>query len=243
MRIVRDDKMIARRRRIGQIASLVGLGILAAGMVVVFFGPRWGIPVEIAVWIPLATLLVGFVLSQVGLYFTNRWGRNPRPDELLDERLKGLGKDYKIYHYALPVPHLLLTPEGPLVIVVRLERGEISVSGDKWKQKLSAWRVLTFLGREGLGNPTREAQYQIQQVEQLINEKEESPSEAAVEGVIAFLADQIALNVEETPIPVIRGAKLKGYLRSRSQKALSRSAYLELESLFDSVGGKETEET
>jgi CRISPR/Cas system CMR subunit Cmr4 (Cas7 group RAMP superfamily) len=102
---------------------------------------------------------------------------------------------------------------------------------------------LTFLGREGLGNPTREAQYQIQQVEQLINEKEESPSEAAVQGVIAFLADQIALNVEETPIPVIRGAKLKGYLRSRSQKALSRSAYLELESLFDSVGGKETEET
>jgi hypothetical protein len=242
MRIVRDDEMIARRRRVGQVASLVGLGILGAGMVIVFFGPRWGIPVEIAVWVPLGTLLIGFVLSQVGLYYTNRWGRTPRPDQLLDASLKGLGKEYKIYHYVLPAPHVLLTPEGPVVIVVRLERGEITATGEKWKQKQSAWRILTFLGREGLGNPTREAQYLVQQVQRLIGEHLEEPVEGAVDGVIAFLADQITLNVEDTPVPVVRGAKLKGFLRSRQETSLSRSAYQELETLFDSIGGQETQE-
>jgi hypothetical protein len=242
MRIVRDDEMIARRRRIGQISSLVGLGILAAGMVIVFFSPRWGIPVDIAVWVPLGTLLVGFVLSQVGLYYTNRWGRTPRPDELLDSSLKGLGKEYKLYHYVLPAPHVLLTPEGPLVIVVRLERGEISVSGEKWKQKQSAWRILTFLGREGLGNPTREAQYLVQQVERFISEHLGEPIDGSVSSVIVFLAEQITLNVEDTPVPVVRGSKLKGFLRSRQEKALSRSTYQELEGLFDSVGGREAEE-
>lgn len=241
MRIVRDDEMIARRRRIGQVASLVGLGVLAAGMVVVFFGPQWGIPVEIAVWVPLGTLIIGFMLSQLGLYFTNRWGRTPRPDQLLDQSLKGLGKEYKLYHYVLPAPHVLLTPSGPLVMVVRLEKGEVTVSGEKWRQKLSAWRVLTFLGREGLGNPTREAQYQVQQVQRLINERAEAPIDASVDGVIAFLADQVELNVEDTPVPVVRGAKLKGFLRSRPEKTRPNSTYQELEALFDSLGGLEAQ--
>jgi hypothetical protein len=242
MRIVRDDEMIGRRRRIGQVASLVGLGILAAGMAVVFFGPQWGIPVDVAVWVPLGTLIVGFVLSQIGLYFTNRWGRRPRPDQLVDQNLKGLGKEYKMYHYVLPAPHVLLTPEGPLVIVVRLDAGVITARGDRWRQKMSAWRVLTFLGREGLGNPTREAQYQVQQVQRLISERAQELVDAPVDGVIAFLAERVTLDVEEAPVPVVRGAKLKGYLRSRPGKALPRSTYQALEALFDSIGGLETQE-
>lgn len=241
MRIVRDDDMISRRRRIGQVASLVGLGILASGMVVVFFGAQWGIPVTVTVWVPLGTLIIGFMLSQIGLYFTNRWGRTPRPDQLLDQTLKGLGKEYKMYHYVLPAPHVLLTPAGPLVIVARLERGEVTVTGEKWKQKLSAWRALTFLGREGLGNPTREAQYQIHQVQKLISERTQEPTDAPVDGVIAFLADQITLNVDQTPVPVVRGAKLKGLLRSRSEKTLPNATYQALEALFDSLGGLETQ--
>jgi len=242
MRIVRDEEMIGRRRRIGQVASLVGLAILAAGMAVVFFGPQWGIPVEVAVWVPLGTLIIGFMLSQIGLYFTNRWGRRPRPDQLLDQNLKGLGKEYKMYHYALPVPHVLLTPEGPLVIVVRLDAGVITARGDRWRQKMSAWRVLTFLGREGLGNPTREAHYQVQQVEKLINERAQEPIDAPVDSVIIFPAERITLDVEDAPVPVVRGAKLKGFLRSRKAKVLPRATYLELEALFDSVGGLVAEE-
>jgi hypothetical protein len=161
---------------------------------------------------------------------------------LLDDSLKGLGKDYKLYHFVLPAPHVLLTPEGPLVIVVRLERGEVSVTGEKWKQKMSAWRILTFLGREGLGNPTREARYQMQQVERLISEQVDEPIETTVDGVVAFLADEIMLNVEETPIPILRGAKLKGFLRSRPDKVLPRDTYAQLETIFDSGAGHETEE-
>ena len=69
----------------------------------------------------------------------------------------------------------------------------------------------------------------------------QEPTDTSVDGVIAFLADQITLNVDQTPVPVVRGAKLKGLLRSRSEKMLPNATYQALEALFDSLGGLETQ--
>ena len=103
MRILSNEKLIKRNARIGAIASLGGLAILVVGLVVSFNRID-----QIALaW---AALLGGFILTQVGLYFGNRWGRRPRPDEMLDTGLKGLNDQYSIYHYNSPVSHLLLGP-------------------------------------------------------------------------------------------------------------------------------------
>ena len=91
MQIIRNDKLIKRNARISTFTSLGGLGVLIAGLVVSFSRP------ELVVW-AWGSLLLGFILTQVGLYFGNRWGRKPRPDELLDTGLKGLDDRYTIYH-------------------------------------------------------------------------------------------------------------------------------------------------
>ncbi|MDX1437131.1 MAG: hypothetical protein R3335_09985, partial [Anaerolineales bacterium] len=119
MRIVSNDGLIKRNARIGQFASIVGLLVLGGGLFISFQAPEqftlsWG------------ALLIGFVLSQVGLYFTNRWGRSPRPDEELSKALKGLTQEYTLYHYSTPARHVLLGPAGIWVLSAHQQNGEIT---------------------------------------------------------------------------------------------------------------------
>ena len=83
MQIVTNESLIKRNARIGQVTSIAGLGVLVAGMIISFTRP------ELFVW-SLVALLAGFTLSQIGISFGNRWGRRPRPDEVLDASLQGL---------------------------------------------------------------------------------------------------------------------------------------------------------
>jgi len=237
MQIVRDEALIARRKKIGQITSLVGLGILIGGMAFTWLAPNWDVPVQLALYAPMLALLVGFILSSIGMYYVNNWGRSPRPDEVLDSSLKGLGREYKLYHFALPTPHLLLTPGGPLVLVIKTEGGEYTEKGGKWKQRFSAARLLSFMGREGLGNPTREADYQVGRMRNFLLKYAPELEETPISAAIVFLADKVVLNVGETDVPVLRAAKLKGFLRSSAGKPLPKETYRQLEELFDATAG------
>ena len=99
MKIITNEKLIKRNGRIGQIATFAGLLVLVGGMILTFRNPTYA-------YLSWVALLLGFGLSQIGLYFGNRWGRHPRPDELLDLGLKGLNDQYSIYHYWTPAAHL-----------------------------------------------------------------------------------------------------------------------------------------
>ena len=83
-------------------------------------------------------------------------------------------------------------------------------------------RLLRFMGQEGLGNPTREARYSIEQMRKMLAKRAPELVEERIMAVVVFLADQVNLNVGETEIPVLRGAKLKGFLRSIDQPVLSK---------------------
>ena len=237
MLIVRDDDLVRRRRKIGQIASLTGLGILIGGMAFTWLAPNWNIPVQYAVYVPFLALLVGFILSNVGVYYTNRWGRSPRPDELLDQSLKGMSRDYKLYHFGLPAPHLLLTPGGLVALVTKIESGEFTVNGDKWKQKFNAGKILRFFGQEGLGNPTKEAGYQLDQMKRFLEKQDPDLPEIPMEAVVVFLSDRVELNVNESQVPIMRASKLKGYFRSKSVKPLPAAVQRQLQAVLDKAVG------
>src|SRR5512144_1926081 len=116
MNIAIDEKLVKRNRLIAQIASIAGLVILIGGMIISFQRKDM-------INISFASLIIGFILSQIGIYFTNRWGRSPRPDELLNQALKGLDGKYSIYHYVTPVPHLLVGPAGMWILMPRNQKG------------------------------------------------------------------------------------------------------------------------
>ena len=108
MDIINNEKMVSRNSRLGQYASILGLLILAAGLFLSFQGEQWVLP-------SFAALLVGFILSQVGLYYGNRFGR-VRQDLLLNQALKGLDGRYKLYHNTKVTNHLLVGPAGPTAL-------------------------------------------------------------------------------------------------------------------------------
>src|SRR3989337_2820226 len=118
MKIVKNEKLIKRNGKIGQWSSLAGLAVLAGGMYISFQRP------ELFSY-SLAALLVGFTLTQISMYYGNRFGRSPRPDEKLDAGLKGLPGEFVIYHYTTPTAHLLLGPAGIWALLPYHQRGQI----------------------------------------------------------------------------------------------------------------------
>ena len=95
--------------------------------------------------------------------------RRPRLDQVLDKAAgKFARKDGRLYHYLLAAPHVLLLPVGVVVLVAKYQSGRISAKGDHWTQGGIGMR--RFFGREGLGNPTREAEAQVAKMVAMIRE-------------------------------------------------------------------------
>src|SRR5512142_2674192 len=124
MRVVKNESLIKRNARIGQYTSLGALAVLGVGMYI-------SLQRQELFFYALVALVLGFVLTQVGMYFSNRWGRSPRPDEQLDAALKGLPGDTVLYHYVSPVSHLLVGPAGIWVLRTYHQRGKVTYSGNR----------------------------------------------------------------------------------------------------------------
>jgi len=148
MKIIKNEKLIKRNSKIGQWTSLGALLVLGGGMYLSFTKPQ-------LFSYSLIALVMGFMLTQVGMYFGNRFGRSPRPDEKLDAGLKGLPGDFTMYHYVTPVSHLLVGPAGIWVIVPMRQRGKVSYVKNRWKLTGGgfAQSYMSIFGQEGLGRP------------------------------------------------------------------------------------------
>ena len=153
MEIIRDENRIAKMKRLSQYATLIGFLFLIGGFVLVF------IEIQNLIIFQLLALLAGWIVSQIGIYLAHRYARSPRPDEVLDEAVKSVGRNSRLYHYVLPAPHVLLSPAGPIVFNLKYQSGDISVYDDKWRQKGIGFR--RFFGQEGLGNPYQETEKMV----------------------------------------------------------------------------------
>lgn len=196
MNIIRNDKLIKRNGRIAQFAMFAGLLTLGGGMYVSFAYPE-------RVSISMVALLLGFILSQVGIFYMNRWGRKPRPDELIDNALKGLDKKNSLYHYSSPVSHLLVGPAGVWVLLPYHQRGNITYRGGRWRQSGGGLMLgyLKIFGQEGLGRPDLEVRSETQAMETFLKKhlpEEEIPN---VQTALVFYDPRTEINIpdDETP--------------------------------------------
>ena len=215
MTIIRNHNYIETRRKVGTGASFVGLGILIGGMILTFLNgndPRY-------ITISLFCLPLGWLFSQVGLYFANRFVRTPRLDQQIDEGL-GKAKGARLYHYVFPVPHVILSRAGIITIVSKYQSGDITVDGYNWKQtNIGIFRRM--FGQENLGNPSLEAEYQLKQVAKFISQNvpELAEQELPIGAVIVFTTkDGGNLDLHKSDIPALHYTKLKGFWKQRSQE-------------------------
>jgi hypothetical protein len=232
MNIETNEALIRRNSRIAQFSMLGGLLVLVVGMVVSFQD-------QTLIGVSFGSLLLGFVFSQVGIYYMNRWGRRPRPDELINKELKGLDGRYSIYHYKTPTSHLLVGPAGVWVLMPRYQRGVITYSNGRWKQK-GGNLYLKIFAQEGLGRPDLEVSAEIESVrnylQKLLPEGELPPIKAA----LLFTNEKVEIQIdpqEEPPAATLRLNDLKDMLRKAAKnKPISMTRVQEIQDAI-AVGG------
>ncbi|MFC1997154.1 hypothetical protein ACFLXI_06045 [Chloroflexota bacterium] len=214
MNVVIDEKLIKRNAKIGQVVTIASLATLGAGMFLTFQKPDM-LPVSIG------ALLVGFLLSQVGIYFTNRWGRSPRPDEQISLALKGLDKRYTLYHYQTPASHVLVGPAGVWVLIPKHQRGTITYSKNRWRQSGGGFiqNYLKIFAQEGIGRPDLEIDSDIEGLEKLLRKNiTDGTKIPETQAALIFSDPNIDIQTDEAPTPTLPAKKLKDLIRKTAKE-------------------------
>jgi len=232
MKIVRNEALIKRNNRIGQWMSLAALSVLGVGMYISFKRPEW-------FGYSLAALVVGFAMTQAGMYFSSRWGRSPRPDEQLDAALKGLPGDTTLYHYVAPASHVLVGPAGLWVLQPYPQRGRVRYAHRRWHLSGGGFlqAYLSIFGQEGLGRPDLDLANQIQALRKHLARYMDEAHIPDIHGVLVFTHDRVEIDAREAPLPAMKARQLKDFMRQKArERLLSSNRIEEINSAFSRKG-------
>ena len=214
MIIIRNEKLIKRNGRIGQWMSLGALVVLAVAIYLSVKYPQLFLYSVVA-------MIVGFLMTQVGLSFSNRWGRSPRPDEQLDAALKGLPADTAIYHYVAAVPHVLVGPMGLWVLLPYHQRGRIAFEKNRWRLSGGGFMqsYMRIFGQEGIGRPELEAAYQMESLTKQLAQRMGEGIAPPVNAALVFSSEDIEIDGTESQLPALPIKKLKDFMRQRMRES------------------------
>ena len=211
MKIVTNTKMIKRNAKIGQYTSIGALVVLGIGLYISFKYPDKFV-------YSLGALLLGFFMSQVGMYYGNRWGRSPRPDEVIDRSLKGLGRDFTVYHYVTPASHLLVGPAGIWTLLPFFQSGVITYDKKRWRSKGGGFiqGYLRIFGQENIGRPEIEAKVEIDSANRyLLHLLPDGTKIPEIQALLIFTNPKVELKAEDAPIPALIADQVKDFMREK----------------------------
>src|SRR5512143_802275 len=210
MRIVKNEKLIKRNSRIGQYTSFAALAVLGVGMYISMKRP------DLFFYAMLA-LILGFVMTQIGMFFSNRFGRSPRPDEQLDAALKGLPGDTVIYHYVTPVSHVLVGAPGVWILEPRHQRGKVTYERNRWRLKGGGFMqaYMSLFGQEGLGRPDIDIANDTNQLQKFLAKRMEGQEIPPIQAALVFTSEEAEVDAPEAPNPSLKIKQLKEFMRQR----------------------------
>ena len=210
MKIIADEKYIARRKRIGDFGILAGFAILGIAAILSF---TIALPLPTMQTLMVGAAGVGIVLFFAGSFYGDRFTGPLAHHGVIRKALKGLDKRYVLFQHTLSVPSVLLGPDGLTVIVVRSQAGEVSYTDGKWRhrQKAKFWRE--FGGQERVGQPHMEVEFRIGRIRRYLK-KNLADLEVPVRGIVVFVHPDIQLNMEkDPPVPILKLRELKAWIR------------------------------
>jgi hypothetical protein len=208
MKIIKNEKLIERNGKIGQWISLAALAVLGIGMYISFGKPEY-------FTYSVICLIVGFIMTQVGMYMANRWGRSPRPDERLDAGLKGLHSEFNMYHYSSPASHLLVGPSGVWVLLPYHQHGKAYYEKKRWKLKGGGFiqTYMRIFGQENLGRPDLDAESEIIALRKFFAKKLDESQIPEISAVLVFTDDDLELDPGDSPVTALKLKQLKEFMR------------------------------
>lgn len=216
MKIIKNEKLIKRNSIIGQWTTILALVILGGGLYISMTNPENPQLITYS----LVALGVGFILTQIGMYFGNRWGRSPRPDEKIDAALKGLPGDFSIYHFMTPASHLLVGPAGIWTLIPYRQRGVVTYQKNRWRIGGGGFlqAYMSIFGQEGIGRPDLEAEAEIKAVKKLLSKNFTENEIPAVQGALIFLNEGVEIQAQDAPLIALKVKQLKDFMRQKAKE-------------------------
>jgi hypothetical protein len=216
MKISIDNKTIARNKKIAQYTLYLSLALLVLGF---FWSIRNTDPKKTLIgW---AILIPSYFLVQLSIYMANKWGKSPRPDEVVVQSLKGLNDEFTLHNFTTAVPHLLIGPQGVWIINPYHHKGEISydIKRSRYTQQGGAGLIGKYFGQEGLPKISRETRTLKQDLQDYFK-KQKIKVQTEPEVVNLFYSDQVELVGENFPDLCVKADKFKAMIRKEAKKRL-----------------------
>jgi hypothetical protein len=209
-----NEKLIKRKKTISQVVLYSSMGMLTLGFLWSLNDKNSNLSLAYLILIP------AYLLVQVSIFLANKWGRSPRPDEIIASSLKGLNNQYALYNYMTDVPHLLVGPAGLYLISTYYQSGIISYNPDKqrYEQKSGPGFFSRTFAQEGIPDIGKEDSgllrdfYNFQKKNQLNFEVEPQV-------VNLFYSEKAELRTNNAPAINLTPDKFKDYLRQAAKKA------------------------
>lgn len=241
MRIVRHSNHIKQEKRKSKWLAVIGFLLLAGAMVIAMM-PNMLLLAYVA-------MIGGFVMFNIGMQGVGRWSRNPRNDQVLDARMKNLGDQISLIHYASleddkgrgrVVDHIAIIPSGLLIMNGKEVDGEIRQRGSSWrKQGGLIRRMFSFSGPQ-LGNPSFENDRIVPYVEKWLSDHN---LEVDVIAATVFLHPRTELDIEDPDYPVLHAEEVPEFIRElEPDETFSIAERSELLNLLSQGEGVETPE-
>jgi hypothetical protein len=206
MRIIRNERHIRTRSFIGRYATLAGLLVLLASLVISFVKPEW-------ILLMLACVTLGIILSMVGGYFADRYAGPLAHHDGLVGVLKGMDDHHALVQYVLPASHVLVEPGGCTAFVVKAQEGQVTCQDEgRWKHRQRGKLFRQFAGQEALGAPDIEAGTQARKLKRWLD-RHLPDVEVPVRAAIVFVNPEVTLDADCSPVPAFYGKKVKAWLR------------------------------
>jgi len=206
MRIITNESHIKTRTRIGERAPFVGFAMLAAAMFFIFWKPE-------LFWVTMILVWGGFAVSLTGSYLGDRYVGPLAHYKKVPEALKGLDNRYTLLMYKTPLPFVLLDPGGVTVITVKSQGGAIRYRNGKWHHRERMGFLRRMAGQENIGRAHRMAHSDVAEMQQFLNKVLPEDADVPVRSVLLFINPSVELDAEDSPVPALRLAQLKRWLR------------------------------
>jgi hypothetical protein len=213
MRISNNNALIKRNKKISQIVLYSALGLLTLSFLWSLNNQNTNLSTSYLILIP------SYILVQVAIHMANRWGRSPRPDEIVVSSMKGLNDQYSVYNYSTGVNHLLVSPAGLWIIKPYHQSGSITYNPEKerFEQKGGGNFIIKLFAQEGLPNIEHGAEKALRDYHKYLNDNN-IKIDIEPKVVNLFYSDKAEVSANNAPILTLPAGKFKDFLRKTAKK-------------------------
>lgn len=241
MRIVRHSNHIKQQKRKSKWLAFIGFLVLTSAMFLAML-PN-------ALLFAYVAMIGGFVMFNIGMQGIGRWTRNPRNDQILDIRMKGLSDQVTLVHYAAltdakdkkkVVDHLVVYGGGVLILNAKEIDGKIQQNKTSWRKQGGLIRKMFSFSGPQLGNPSFENDRLVPLVEQWLADNQ---LEVDVIAATVFLHPRTELEIEEPDYPVLHAEEIPEFMREiPTDESFTQDEKVRLVELLSQGEGVETPE-